>query len=184
MAYAIDAMREMQMATAPKGRATKAAAEKAVAPVKTATETAKEAMETAFSYPKFEVPEMVRSFAEQGLMQTREAYGRVKDAAEHATDLMEDSLETGRKSVREAQFKTLDMAKANTDATFELMRQLLTATTVSDALQIQTAFARERYEAFVGYSKDIQDMMTKASAEASKPAKAIFEKSLRFPTAA
>lgn len=171
------------MATAPKGRATKAAAEKPAAPVKTAADTAKAAMD-AFAYPKFEVPETVRSFAEQGLKQTREAYGRVKDAAEGATDLMENSLETGRRNMREAQFKTLDMAKANADATFELMRRLLTATTVNDALQIQSAFARERFEAFVGYSKDMQDMMTKAGAEASKPAKAIFEKSMSFPKAA
>lgn len=172
------------MATAPKGRTTKAAAEKAIEPVKAAAEAAKQATEAAFAYPKFEVPEMVRSFAEQGLKQTREAYAAVKDAAEEATDLMEGSLETSRKSMREAQFKALDMARANTDATFDLMRQLLTATTVSDALQIQSAYARERFEAFVGYSKEMQDMIAKAGAEASKPAKALFEKSLSFPKAA
>jgi phasin len=173
------------MATAPKGRTTKAAAEKAAEPVKAAAETAKQASEAAFAaYPKFEVPEMVRSFAEQGLKQTRDAYASVKDAAEEATDLLEESMETSRKSMREAQFKALDMARAHTDATFDLMRQMLTATTVSDALQIQSAFARERFEAFVGYSKEMQDMMAKAGTEASKPAKAMLEKSLSFTKAA
>ena len=168
------------MASTPKARAAKTA-EKAT---EAATKSAKEAIDAAFAYPNLEVPEAFRSFAEEGMKQTREAYARAKNAAEEATDLLEDSIETNRKSVREAQFKALDMAKANTDATFELMRQLLTATSVSDAIQLQTAFARERFEAFVDYSKDMQDVMSKAGAEAGKPAKAVFEKSLGFAKAA
>ena len=97
-----------------------------------------------------------RSFAEQGLNQTREAYARMKSAAEEATDILEDSFETTRENVRDAQFKALDVAKANTDATFDLFRKLLTTNSVADAVQLQTAFARERFEAFVDYSKDVQ----------------------------
>ena len=43
-------------------------------------------------------------------------------AAEEATDMLEESFETTRESVREAQLKALDVAKANTDATFDLFR--------------------------------------------------------------
>lgn len=164
------------MATAPKGRTTKAA--------ETAAETTKQGADAAFTYPKFEVPEIVRSFAEQGLKQGREAYARVKDAAEEATDLLEDSIETSRKNLREAQFKALDVAKANADASFDLMRKMLTATSVSDVMQLQTAFARERFEALMTYSKEMQDMVSKAGAEASEPAKAMLEKALSFPKAA
>jgi phasin len=171
------------MATATKTKAAKVA-EKAEEAAEAIAETAKEAIEAAFAYPKFEVPEVVRSLAEQGLKQTREVYARAKNAAEEATDLLEDSLEASRKSMRDAQFKALDMAKANTDATFELLRQLLTVTSVSDAVQLQTAFARERFEAFVGFSKDVQEMMSKAGAEVGKPAKAILDKTLSFAKAA
>ena len=52
----------------------------------------------------------------------------MKSAAEEATDMLEDSMETTRESVREAQFKALEMAKANTDAAFDLFKQLLTTT--------------------------------------------------------
>lgn len=168
------------MATAPKAKTAKTAAKATEA----AAETAKEAMDADFSYPKFEVPEMVRSFAEEGLKQTREAYSRAKTAAEEATDLLEDSLETNRKSMQTAQLKALDMAKANADATFELMRKMLGATSVSDALEMQSAFARERFDAFVEYSKDVQELVSKAGADAGKPAKAIFEKTLSFTKAA
>ena len=138
----------------------------------------------AFSLPNFEVPEMFRSFTEQGMTQTREAYARIKSAAEDATDMLEDSMETTREGFRDAQFKALEVAKANTDAAFDLFKQLLTTKSVADAVQLQTAFARERFEALVDYSKDVQATITKVGSEASKPAKAIFDKAMSAAKAA
>lgn len=168
-----------------KAKAAKAAAADASEKVESLGKAAaKDFTNAAFSYPTFEMPEMFRSFAEQGMNQTREAYARMKNAAESATDVLEDSMETTRESIREAQFKALDIAKANADATFELVRKLLTTTSVADAVQLQTAFARERFEAFVDYSKDMQASVTKAGTEAAKPAKAVFEKAFSGAKAA
>jgi phasin len=151
---------------------------------KTAKSAAKDFTGAAFSLPNFEVPELFRSFAEQGMTQTREAYARFKGAAEDATDMLEDSMETTREGVREAQFKALDVARANTDAAFDFFKQLLTTTSVADAVQLQTSFARERFEAMVDYSKDVQATLSKVGTEASKPAKAIFEKAMSSAKAA
>jgi hypothetical protein len=118
-------------------RAAKTAAEKAAGATVEAAASAeaatKDVTDAAFAYPKFEVPEMFRSFTEQGLTQTREAYARMKAAAEEATDLFEESFETAREGVREVQFKALDVVKENTDAALELVRKLLTATSIADA---------------------------------------------------
>jgi len=145
---------------------------------------AKDMADAAFDYPKFEVPEMVRSFSEQGVNQTREAYGRMKAATEEATGVMEESMGTARETVREVQFKTLDLAKANADATFDFFRQLLAVNSVADAFQLQTSFARERFEAFVDYSKDVQPTLTRVGAEATKPAKVLFDRALSQAKAA
>lgn len=142
------------------------------------------AADAAFSNSTFDVPEFVRTFAEQGFSHTRDAYARAKAAAEEATDLIESSLETSRESVREVQAKALDVARENTDAMFELARKLIAATSPAEAFQLQTAFARERFEAFVDYSKDVQSSLTKASADAGHPAKAFFEKTLSIVKAA
>jgi phasin len=169
----------------PKARAPKSvAAEKAQRTASEQFSAAKDFTSAAFSYPTFEVPEIFRSFAEQGLNQTRDAYARMKTAAEDATDILEESIETARGTVRDAQFKALDLAKANADATFDLFRKLLTTTSVGDAMQLQTTFARERFEALVDYSKDVQAAVTKVSEQATKPAKAIFEKTVNAAKAA
>jgi phasin len=170
--------------TEKKAGAAKAAAADAATKTIAADKSAAKDMFAAFSFPDFEVPEFVRSFTEQGLNSTREAYARMKSAAEEATDALEDSLETTRESIREVQFKAIDMAKANSDATFELVRKLLATTSVADAMQLQTAFARERFEALVDYSKDVQATVQKAGTEATAPAKALFEKALSAAKAA
>jgi phasin len=158
-------------------RTAKAGAEKTI-------DAAKSFTDAAFSYPTFEFPEAFRSFAEQGLTQTREAYANMKANAEEATDLIEEGFEAARANARDFQFKALDLAKDNTDATFDLFRKLLTTHSVADAMQLQTQFARERFEAFVDYSKDVQAVVSKASAEVSKPAKTLLDKTLSFPKAA
>jgi phasin len=157
-------------------RAAKTAVETGEKAAAAAKSTAKDMTDAAFSYPTGELPEMFRSFAEQGLTQTRESYSRFKAAAEEATDIFEESFETTRESMREVQFKALDAAQSNAEAAFDLARKLLGTTSVADAVQLQTAFARERFEAFVDYSKDVQTTMSKVGAEVTKPARTLFDK--------
>jgi phasin len=139
---------------------------------------ARDMSDAAFTQPKFEVPEVLRSYAEQGLNQSREAYGRMKAATEEATDALEESFESTRDSMREVQLKALDAAQANAEATFEFARKLLNVNSVSDALQLQSNFARERFEAMVDYTKDVQSTLTKVGTEAAKPAKALFDRAM------
>ena len=108
----------------------------------------------------------------------------MRDVAGEATDLLEESFETTRDSLRDVQFKALDAAKNNADATFDFMRKLLTVTSVADAVQVQSTFARERFEALVDYSKDVQTVMTKATTEAAKPARALFDRAVSQSKAA
>jgi phasin len=171
-------MAEIETKTA---RGAKTGAEKTTS---AAREAAKGIADAAFSYPKFEMPEAFRSLTEQSLTQTREAYAQLKTAAEEATDILEDGFETARVNMRDVQFKALDLVKANADATFDLVRKLLTTSSPAEAFQLQTAFARERFEALVDYSKDVQTTLNKAGEEATKPAKALFERSMSFAKAA
>ena len=134
--------------------------------------------ETAFAAAGFEVPEMFRNVTEQSLTQSREAYARMKAAAEEATDAMEESFGKSRDGVLEFQKKSLEITKANADATFELVRQLLGVTSVTDAVQLQTAFMRERFASLVDYSKDVQATYEKVANDAAKPAKTLFDRAV------
>lgn len=151
-----------------------ATAEKAKKNAKEATGRAAE----AWSVPSYEVPEAFRAMTEQGVEQARESYSRMKAVAEEATDVVEETFETTRDSVLALQLRSLDAAKANTDAYFDLTRKLLGTRSVADALQLQTSFARDRFEAFADYAKDVQTGVAKLSEEAARPAQQAFNKAV------
>ena len=123
-------------------------------------------------------PEMFRSFAEAGANQARETFVRAKTAAEGATDVMEETLENTRDGILEAQHKALDVARNNAEATFDFAKKLLTVKSLSDAVQIQTVFVRDRFEAYLDYAKGFQAATAKLVEGASEPAKSVVARTL------
>ena len=116
-------------------------------------------------------PELLRSIAETSLTQARDAYGRMKSATEDATDVLEETLENTRDGVLAAQYKALDVAQDNTTATIEFAKKLLAVTSLADAVQLQTRFMRDRFEAFIDYGKGVQAASSKLLQSASEPAR-------------
>jgi phasin len=142
------------------------------------------ARQAADFYGALEVPEFFRSFAEQGFSQARETYSRIRATAEETTDQLEESLDLARESFREIHFKAIDTAKSNIDATFDFYRQLLGTRSLADAVQLQTAFAHQRFEALLDYSREVQSTLTKLSTEAVKPAQSAVERTFNTSAAA
>ena len=125
-----------------------------------------------------QAPELLRTIAETSANQAREAYARVKTAAEDATDVMEETFENTRDGVLEAQHKALDVARDNTAATFDFAKKLLAVTSLSDAVQLQSGFMRDRFEAYIDYSNGIQAATSKLLEGVSEPAKTAVAKTL------
>jgi phasin len=98
----------------------------------------------AFSFPtpSYEVPAAVREFAEKSVSQAREAYDKVKAAADEATALVGETFETAREGTFAIGLKAVDVAKTNSDASFAFARDLFGAKTVSDVIELQSTFAR------------------------------------------
>lgn len=132
---------------------------------------------TDFTAPRFDVAETMRDFTETGLSQARETYRTMKVAAEDATDALGETMEATRGNVVALQHKALEAAKSNTDATFDFYKSLLETRTLADALELQTSFARKRFEAMMEYSKDMQAETVKFTENATRPMQDAFEKS-------
>jgi phasin family protein len=72
----------------------------------------------------------------------------------------------------------MDAAKANIDAGFAFMKDFMAVKSVSEAVELQTAFARERFDASSAQAKDMQAKVTKMTEEATKPVKDAMAKSM------
>jgi len=135
----------------------------------------------AFSFPtpNYEVPTAVREFAEKSVSQVRDAYDKIKTAADEATALVGETFETAREGTFAIGLKAVDAAKSNSDASFAFARELMGAKTVSDVMELQSSFARSRFDAFQSQFKEFQTMTEKLVSATTKPVSAKVEKTFK-----
>lgn len=133
----------------------------------------------AFAMPKMEIPAAFREATEKSIEQARQAYAKVKSAAEDASDLMEDTFETSRQGMVEFNHKAVDAAKANTDAAFAFMKDLMAAKSLAEAIELQSTYTRQQFDALSTQSKDMQEFVTKLSSDVTAPVKEAVEKTLK-----
>lgn len=149
-----------------------------------AKKTAKAAEAAAFEAfnfptPSFEVPAAVREFAEKSVSQARDAYAKLKSAADETTGLVEETLETARQGTFAIGVKSLDAAKTNSDASFSFARELFGAKTMSEVIELQSSFARQQFDAFTAQFKEIQALTEKLVTATTKPVAEKVEKTFK-----
>ena len=124
-----------------------------------------------FEMPKFEVPPAFREFAEKGVAQAKENYEKVKSAAEQATDVLEDTYSTASKGCASYGLKVIEATRANSDATFDLMSELMTAKSYSEMVELSSAYLRKQFDALVAQTKELSEHAQKVATETAEPIK-------------
>jgi phasin len=127
-----------------------------------------------FEMPKMEIPSAFREMAEKGISQAKEQYEKMKSAAEEATDLLEDTYATVTKGCSSYNLKLIENARANTDAAFDLMTELVTAKSYAEMVELSSSYARKQFEAFTAQSKELAEHAQKVASETTEPLKESF----------
>jgi phasin len=138
---------------------------------------------TNAAFGAFQFPNAFRELAEKSVTQARDAYAKLKTAAEDATDLVESTVEAAREGAFALSVKALDAAKTNSDASFALARELFGARTLSEVIELQSAFARRLFESTTAQIKEFQELAEKVVTDTTKPVAEKVEKSLRAAAA-
>jgi phasin len=120
----------------------------------------------------FEVPEQVRAFAEKGVSQARESYTKFKDAAETHNSTIEAVFTTATKGATNYSAKILDMVKTNTNATFDFAQELVSAKSLSQAMELWSSQIRKQVETFTAQTKELAELSQKIATETAEPIKA------------
>jgi phasin len=153
----------------------------------TAKDNAKKAAKSAaskFETPKFEpakiqVPEMFREMAEKSVEQAKDSYARLRGAAEEATDLVEDTYLHATRGATEFNRKALEALRANVNANFDYARDLLTAKSVSEAVELSATHVRTQFEALAAQAKEFSALAQKITNDATGPIKSSVSKNLK-----
>lgn len=133
-------------------------------------------------FPTFDAEkatDQIRAFAEKGVEQSKEAYARLKSGAETAQKALETSFEQARTVSNEFSLKSIAAARTNAEAGFAHLEALVAARSLSEVIELQTAFARKSVETAIEQAKDFQAASTKAAEEVSRPFKDVFEKGVK-----
>jgi len=162
-------MAETTSATTSKGKAKPVAI--------SATELPKFEM-PRFEMPKFEVPTAFREFAEKGIAQARENYEKVKTAAEEATDVFEDTYSTATKGCASYGLKVIETTRANSDAAFDLMSDVMNAKSYSEVVELYSAYMRKQFDTLVSQAKELSEHAQKVATETAEPIKGAFNSAL------
>jgi len=144
--------------------------------------TKKTPAEDAFAFAAFDPTKMTetyREFAEKGLVQSKDAYDKLKVAAEDATKTIEQTLESAQAGSVELSLKAIDAVRTNADASLAHAEALLGVKSVAELVELQTAFMRSQAEAAVDQAKDLQEAARKVAEDVSKHGKAAYEKAAK-----
>jgi phasin len=131
-----------------------------------------------FEVPKFEVPTAFREFAEKGIAQAKENYDKVKSAAEQATDVFEDTYSAASKGCAGYGLKVIETARANSDAAFDLMSELMSAKSYSEVVELSSAYMRKQFDTMIAQGKDLSEHAQKVATETAEPIKESFSSNL------
>ena len=133
-----------------------------------------------FEIPNVEVPAAFREIAEKGLSQAKENYEKMKVAAEEATDMMEDTYATASKGASDYGLKLIEVARANTNAAFDLANELFKVKSPSEIVELTTAHARKQFEAMSAQGKELATLAQKVTTEAAEPIKNSVNKAMKL----
>jgi len=128
-----------------------------------------------FEFPAFDlnkVADSYRELADKSVTQSKEAYAKVKTAAEDATKTIEAVLETAQAGTVELGLKAIDAARVNADNSLSHLEALLGVKSVAQMIELQTTFFRKQAELFVDQAKSLQEVSRKIAEDVAKPVKA------------
>ncbi len=141
--------------------------------------TAAEAVE-AIVEPAMEMQETVRNALEKGMVESRAAFAKAKFSAEEATSALELSFAAAKDGAIAFNARALAAARANAEASFDLVKAALSVKSVADLVALQSDFARKQTEAVVVQFKDLAELAQKTVAQTIEPIKDQLTKSFNI----
>jgi phasin len=131
---------------------------------------------TAFELPKlegpnFEGPVAFRELAEKGEALTKERFEELKIAVKETIGMAEAACTTAVKGAKDYGFKVIEMTSANGIAAIDFIRDLMTVKSLSEAVELSTAHAREQFNTISAQHRGLFALAQKVGTDVVEPIK-------------
>ncbi|WP_438750118.1 phasin [Pararhizobium sp. O133] len=128
------------------------------------------------SFDPAKVTETFRDFAEKGAAQSKDAYAKMKTAAEDATKTVEATLESAQSGSVALGLKAIDALRTNAESSLSHLEALIGVKSISELFELQTAFVRKQAELALEQAKSMQEATRQVAETVAKPGKDAAEK--------
>ena len=125
-----------------------------------------------FAMPKVEMPAAYREFAGKGVEQAKQAYEKLKAAADETTALFEKAYTTTADVAGDYRAKVIEATYANISAAFDFASELAGAKSIPEMVERSTAHARKQFDAVAIQNREIWGLAQKLAIETVRPATA------------
>lgn len=146
------------------------------------TENVADTMAGNVEYATFDTAkaaDQFRSFAEKGAEQSKEAYARIKTGTETAQKALGASFESAKSASSDLSMKSIAAMRSASEAAYAHLEALVGAKSLSDMIELQGSFLRQRFEAAVEQGKEFQAVTSKAAEDMSRPLRDVFTASVK-----
>ena len=113
--------------------------------------------------------EQSKKFADKNAAIANETLAKGKAAAEQSAKAVEQSYSVTVENMRDYNLKMIDMAHANTEGVFKFARQLATAKSPSDMVELWTSHAQKQFEMLNEQTKELTAFGQKLAGESAAP---------------
>jgi phasin len=122
-----------------------------------------------FELPKMEIPEALSEFAQKGVAQAKDIYGKAAAVTEEATDVLKNNYATAANAATNYNLKLAEIARTNTNAAFDYANELLGVKSLSEFIELSSAHARKQFDTLTGQTKELTALAQKVAAETAGP---------------
>ena len=123
----------------------------------------------AMAEPMREIQDQLREVAEKSLGDTRVAFERIRAAAEETSSALETSMKNAAEGVQSFNLKVVEAMRVNAEASFDLMKALVTARSLSEAIALNSEHVRKSFDAISAQSKELSESAQKIAVDAVSP---------------
>lgn len=146
------------------------------------TETIENVESPAFDPSK--ATEQVHAVADQGVEQSKQAFSKLSSDADTTQRAFESTFEMARTTGNEVALQMIAALRANAEAGFMHLEALAAVKSLSEFIELQSAFLNKQIENAAEQAKSLQSVLMRAREDISKPIKDAVEKALKERKAA
>lgn len=114
----------------------------------------------------FQVPQEMRSLAEQSVEQARKAFDGFMTATQQAVSTMEGQTAAAQAGAKDVAKKTMTFAEKNVASSFEFAQKLVRAKDAEELMKLHTEYVQGQMQALTEQARDLGQTMTDTASKA------------------